>query len=189
MSNDEEPFGGLTPEDAAVAGGQAPVVRSTFDFLERFYTDGDLPHAWESLDATLKLCWAQWWGRANEEQLREHGLDAVAEAERLAQVGPRHDLWDGFERAILRDFRAAFPLDVSTCGIGMAPRPLALDVELLFAHREVPADGLWPENATGSSVVPIVMRFADGEWVVANLGYDVLPAPGWPPRLSGNEPS
>lgn len=188
MSQDKEHFPDMTPEDAAITRGQTTVVRSAFSFLRALYTDGNLEHAWVCLNPTLRLCWAQWWGCANEEQLGKHGFDAVAEAQRLARAGPRHELWEGFERAILRDFRAAFPLDAATCGIGMAPRPLALDVELLFAHKEIPADGMWPEGAA-SSVVRVVMQFADGERTVANLGYDSLPVPGWPPLLSGIQPS
>lgn len=186
MSQDNEHFPDMSSEDAAIAKGQTAVVESAFTFLKAFYTDGNLEHAWTCLSPRLRLCWAQWWGHSNEEQLRKDGFDAVAEAQHLARVGPQHDLWEGFKRAILRDFRAAFPLDATTCGIGMAPRPLAPDVELLYAHREIPADGLWSASAA-SSVVCVVMQFADGAWTVANLGRDCLPVPGWPPLIFGSE--
>ena len=90
--------------------------------------------------------------------------------------------WEHFERVILRDFTAAFPLDPSTWGIGAAPRVLAADVELLYVHRQIPEGGVWPSRAS-AEVVPLLMRLGGGDWRVFNLGSERLPEPGWPPRL------
>lgn len=74
------------------------------------------------------------------------------------------------------------PLDVSNSGIGTAPRLIAPDVELLYAHRDVPEGGQW-EPGAASSAVPLVMHLAEDRWRVLNLGYERIPEPGWPPAL------
>jgi hypothetical protein len=109
-----------------------------------------------------------------------HDVEEVSRA--LANEGGRQDLWPHFERVVIRDFKAAFPLDPRSWGIGTAPRVVAPDVELLYVHREIPADGVWAPEAV-AEVVPIVMRLVDDSWRVLNLGSEAVPEPGWPPKL------
>lgn len=40
------------------------------------------------------------------------------------------------------------------------------------------APGAW------SSVLPFVLRLNETDWQFLNLGYERIPAPGWPPNLS-----
>ncbi len=165
---------------------QVPVISAAWRFLKPFYEDGNLAAAWPSVDPVLRLCWAQWWLHANATQVAADGhLDQVAQT--FVAETDAHPLWPHFSRVVLRDFRAAFPLDPSTWGIGAAPRVLAPDTELLYVHRHQPAGGLWPPGAT-SEVVPLVMHLAEGRWCVVNLGYERVPVPGWPPALSWARP-
>ncbi len=161
---------------------QIPVISAAWRFLVPFYEEKNLGAAWPHTDPTLRLCWAQWWADVNRTALQANGHDLDKVAQALADVGGRHGLWPDFERVVIRDFQAAFSLDPRGWGIGTAPRVLAPDVELLYVHRNVPADGIWAPEAA-SEVVPLVMRLTDDAWRVLNLSYEALPEPGWPPKL------
>lgn len=164
------------------AAAQLPVVEAAWRFLQSFYGSGDLLQAWPHVDPLLRLCWAQWWLCANQAALETNGyaLDEVAEA--LVVDEPTHPLWGDFQRVLVRDFTAVSPVDLDTAGIGAAPRVIGLDIELLYVHREVPADGLWPAGAS-AEVVALMMRLSGSHWRVLNLGYEAVPIPGWPPQL------
>lgn len=169
-------------DDLAGAAAQAPVMMAAWRFLEPFYEDKDLDAAWPHMDPRLCLCWAQWWAEANQTALQAAGFDAKAVARALAQAGAGHRLWPDFERVIIRDFQAAHPLDPQRWGIGVAPRVVGPDVELLYVHRDLPAGVIWAPGAS-AEVVPVVMGLTEGLWRVLNLGGEVIPEPGWPPRL------
>lgn len=168
--------------EAAEVAAQLPVIQAAWRFLRPFYESGSLEQAWPNADPALRLCWAQWWLHANDVQLRRAGHDLARAADELSAENTDSPLWPHFERVVLRDFRAAFPLDPTTWGIGAAPRVLGPDTELLYVHREVPQDGIWLPGAT-AQVVPVVLRLGDRGWQVLNLGYDRVPQPGWPPAL------
>ena len=77
----------------------------------------------------------------------------------------------------MRDFQAAYPLDPRSWGIGVAPRVVAPDVELLYVHRELPVGGVWAPEAT-AQVVPLIMVLTSNRWRVLNLGSETIPEPG-----------
>ena len=170
-------------DDFAATAAQVSVISAAWRFLTPFYEWSDLRAAWPNADPVLRLCWAQWWLHANRESLEARGYDREEVAGALASpAAGHHRLWGDFERVVLRDFRAVFPLDPSTWGIGASPRVLAPGVELLYVHRRIPTGGYWPADAT-AEVVPLVMRFAEEGWRVLNFGYERIPMPGWPPTL------
>lgn len=164
---------------------QAPVVRRAWEFLQTFYA-GDLVSAWRFIDPTLRLCWAQWWVHANDAPLRSHGHRPEGVIAALtASTDGSDELWGDFSRVIVRDFQKAFPLDVDSAGIGVTPRALGLDIELLYVHKEPPTGGSW-EPGESSEVIPLVMCLSEGGWKVLNLGYEAIPTPGYPPALDGS---
>jgi hypothetical protein len=169
-------------ENFAEAAAQIPVISAAWSFLVPFYEDKNLRAAWPNADADLRLCWAQWWADANTAALEANGYDLDEVARTLVSGQDRHGLWPSFERVLLRDFHATFPLDPRGWGIGAAPRVVAPDVELLYVHAELPAGGVWAPGAS-AEVVPVLMRLTERRWRVLNLGYETIPQPGWPPKL------
>jgi hypothetical protein len=172
----------IMPSDYEAIRAQLPVVKAAWAFLAPFYETGDLEQAWDALDPVLRRCWAQWWLSANRTEAEADGYDVEAVAELFVAKASGHPLWRHFARVLLRDFRAAFPLDPATWGIGVAPRVLAPDIELLYVHRHIPTEEIWQPRTT-VEVVPVVMHLAHGTWYVMNLGYEHIPVPGWPPTL------
>lgn len=73
--------------------------------------------------------------------------------------------------------------DYDSLGIGTNPRLLEPDAEVLYVHdiTSLPG-GVWQPGAT-TYVVPLVMRLLGDQWRVLNVGAEVIPEPGWPPRL------
>jgi len=175
-SEDAEPPE-MSPEEHQAAAAQVPIVSTAYRFLEHFYSDDDLTIAWDDVDPVLRLCWAQWWLDANRRAIVEAGYGVEEVAAAFVRESGTHPLWPDFERVILRDLRRAHPLDVARAGIGMTPRPLDVDVELLYAHHHVPEGGQWESGAT-SSAVALVLRLSEGRWRVLNLGYERIPEPG-----------
>jgi hypothetical protein len=150
--------------------------------LDAFYKE-DLARAWPLVHPQLRLCWVQWWATANEIALWQEGYELVKISPALASSGAKeHPLWADFERVLLRDFRKAYPLDLTTSGIGVAPRVIALDTELLYVHAEIPPGGAW-EAGADSLAYPMVMQLNDNRWFVLNWASDVIPTPGYPPTL------
>lgn len=172
----------MTPEERQQALVQAEVVTTAYQFLNRFYEEGDLTAAWEYVDPLLRRCWAQWWLDANRSAVTASGFDLEEVADNFVAEADNHPLWTHFQRVLLRDFRNASPLDVPKSGIGMAPRLIAPDVELLYVHQEMPEGGQW-EPGTESLALPMVMHLDGGRWKVMNVGYERIPEPGWPPTL------
>lgn len=165
------------------AATQVPIVTTAYRFLHHFYTQGDLAAAWMDVDPLLQMCWSQWWTHANEQALTAEGYEVEEAATELARNADAHPLWRDFQRVILRDFRAAHPLNVAKAGIGTTPRAIAPNVELLYVHRRVPEGGRWEPGAS-SSAVPVVLHLDGERWKVMNLGYERIPEPGWPPTLA-----
>ena len=182
-SSDFDPLD-LPEEERAEISAQIPVISAAWSFLTPFYKAGDLAAAWPFADPLLRLCWAQWWLDANRIAIKQNGYDLDEEARALALDDPEaNPLWQHFARVVLRDFRAAYPLNPRTWAIGAHPRVLAPDTEVLYVHREQPEGGVWLPGAT-SEVVPLVMHLSAGRWRVLNVGHEHIPEPGWPPTLA-----
>jgi hypothetical protein len=161
---------------------QEVVVSMAWGFLESFY-EGDFASAWEKANPVFRLCLAQWWAHGNKDKLQASGYDFVTTAEGLALRAPgEHPLWDQFAGVVLRDFRKAYPLDVAAAAIGSAPRPIAIDTELLYVHPEMPEGGLWQADER-REVYSLLMKFETSKWTVLNWASERIPTPGYPPSL------
>lgn len=163
---------------------QVPVVQAAWEFLQALY-DGDLQGAWQLMDPTLRLCWAQGWVHHNDSKLRASGYDPDELITALVDdADAGHEWWESFSAATIRDFHQAIPLDVEAAGIGSTPRAMAMDVEVLYVHPTPPQGSLWKEGEA-RAVFPLVMRFANEKWGVLNWGFEAIPTPGYPPILTG----
>jgi hypothetical protein len=177
-----EGFHDLPIEQQEEVRAQTEVVGAAWEFLTPFY-GGDLAAAWLRVHPSLQLCWSQWWAHANETPMAQAGLVAKDVAQNVATAGPEAEEWTGFARVILRDFRQAWPLDPDVAGIGAAPRVIAPDIELLMVHPEAPEGNVW-QPGHAAEVMPLVMAFDAGVgWRVLNFASDLMPEPGWPPRM------
>lgn len=176
----------MSLDDAAQAA-QMPIIGAAASLLKSLYVDADLRAAWPRVHPSLRLCWVQGWAVVNRQALEEHGyaLDEVARSMALID-GPAHPLWGDFARVLLRDLKAASPIDLQAASIGTETRVLGIDVELLYVHTATPETCTW-EAGAAAEVVPLVMKLTDGDWQVLNIGSEAVPVPGWPPRLGGEE--
>lgn len=181
-SADAPNIDGLTADEVDQLAVRLPITKAAWAFLEPFYEQADLISAWPAVDPQLRLCWSQWWISANRAAIQADGYDRDEVARALVHQAGGHPLWEHFERVVLRDFRAASPLNPATWGIGTAERVIDNTTEVLYVLREVPASGVWQPNET-RDVVPLVMRHSAGRWRLLNLGYEYVPQPGWPPAL------
>ncbi len=140
---------------------------------------------WPLADPLLCLCWAQHWIHANEQAIASTGRDELARE--LAEDAPDHPLWEHFERVSKRNLalrtHQGIGADPANWGIGATPRVLGADTELLYVHDVTSLPGGVFQPGTYSVAVPIVMHFADQQWRVLNVGAEIVPKPGWPPRL------
>ncbi len=162
---------------------QAEIANVEWKFLIPLY-DGDLRSAWDLMHPVLRLSQTQAWAAVNHESLQAEGHDPEEVAGILAQDSPyEHELWEHFERVLLREWHHAFPLDTSVAGIGAAPRPTTLDTELLYVHPKSPEDGLWHPNEK-RAVYPLMMQLVKSQWKVLNWGSDTIPTPGLPSNTS-----
>jgi len=174
----------LDPEEVQSIAAQLPVMNAAWAFL-RPVADGDLDAAWPHVDPLLRRCWSQYWLHANRHQLRADGYDREQVLAEFERETPEHDLWHHFVRVQLWSLHESLSgLDPAHWGIGTAARPHAPDVELLYLHdtSDLPG-GVWQPD-TARHVYPLLMHYADDRWRLINFGTaDVLPEPGWPPRL------
>ncbi len=61
---------------------------------------------------------------------------------------------------------------------------LGVDTEVLCVQDVTTLPGGFFQLSTHSIGVPIIMCFADQRRRVPNVGAEIVPEPGWPPRLS-----
>ncbi|GAB2963483.1 hypothetical protein [Amycolatopsis acidiphila] len=166
---------------------QAAVADAAHKFLLSAAGDGGLLRAWPLVDPTLRICLAQLWVHANRGPITRLDFDFEEVAAALAKEGPGHRLWSNFETVTVRALRktvyAGIGDNPENWGIASAPRLIDVETKLLYVHDVSKLPGAVWESDTYSIVVPMVMRLTDGEWRVLNVGSDVVPEPGWPPRL------
>jgi hypothetical protein len=145
---------------------------------------GDLERAWPDVDPAFRLVLAQrWvWGSREAPELAGEQLERVADA--LADAEPVDDRWAAFASSLRDDLVAAWPwADVDGIGAAAPPRLVAIDLELVaFAPAIDPGNVL--RASEGDRLDPalqLLMRHAEGRWLVAGLSEDDLPQPRWPP--------
>lgn len=112
------------------------------------------------------------------------GSDRDAVAARLAAADTAHPLWPRFAVAALDVLAERGDLaDRDRWRWGSHTRVAGLDLEVLHLYDETQlVDGVVPLGGARGVVFLVQLR-ADRGWVVANLGSEELPVPGWPPRF------
>jgi hypothetical protein len=144
----------------------------------------DLDLAWPDVDPAFRLVLAQrWvWGNRSAPALAGEELERVAEA--LAREAPDDERWPAFSEALLGDLAGAWPwADPDTIGAAAPPRLVAIDLELVvFAAAIEPGNVLRAGEADRlDPALHLLMRHAEGRWLVAGMAADDLPEPRWPP--------
>jgi hypothetical protein len=120
------------------------------------------------------------WNNRGQPDIAETGIEPLAEA--YAGPGFRNaPYWNEFAEMELAAYRKAWnQWNPEKMGVASRPRVVDLDYELiLVAH----ADGTVYTEPTPIIALPFLMHMVDGEWKVANAGFDQRVKPGWPPDL------
>lgn len=181
--DDEEPLDQTPEELAAIYGPDSPHTVAG-DFLLALLDDRDFLGAWQRMTPEFRLCRAQAWVWNNRTHPDFAGTDLDAEAASLAEPDSAHDLWHEFAQIELGIFENANP-DFVAKGYGAAsrPRPIGPDLEIvIFAptHGEIlRIDG----PTLLADAITVLMEHRDDGWLVAQIGSDRAPVPGWPPNL------
>lgn len=167
---------------------QLPVSGGAWAFLEPLAESG-LAAAWTAVDPLLRRCWVQEWIHSNRSQLSADGYDRETVLAELERDEPRHPLWPAFCRVYDRGLdRVLGDVKPRDRGLGTRARVVGPDIEIVYLHdRSKLPGGVW-EPGTYARVHPILMRWSpdvgpNGAWRVLNLNTEVVPEPGWPPRL------
>jgi hypothetical protein len=154
-------------------------------WLAAVITGRDLEAGWPGVDPVLRLALAQRWLWANRDDRELAPYDLEDVASELADAHPVHELWSSFSETILDDLGSRWPwLDLDSLGAASRPRMVAIDYELVLLAPSRPGDpiiDLHP-SAGDDETLELLMHHLDGEWLVAGIGSDELPAAGWPPR-------
>jgi hypothetical protein len=153
-------------------------------WLTTVLTARDLDTAWLAVDPDLRLVLAQRWLWTNRADV-DLPVDELEEvASELTVDFPTHELWPSFGETILDDLGSSWPwLDLDTLGAASRPRMVAIDYELvLLAPSEAGASivDLGETNAP-EETLELLMHHVDDQWLVAGIGSEELPRPGWPP--------
>jgi hypothetical protein len=174
-------------EDLAQAeSGPSRVAREWVEAIKAQRSD----QVWRLMDPDFRLVMAQRWIMHNPEVLQDptvSGLDRDAFAHDLASEYPTHPLWPHCGRVMLREItQACGGLEQERLGIGVRPRPIALDLELvrLFPLAELDRDesGQYYFAAGAQAInLSIILRHRESVWLAAGMG-EYLYHPGWPPQ-------
>ncbi|MEV6138153.1 hypothetical protein AB0L63_19225 [Nocardia sp. NPDC051990] len=162
--------------------GQVKVVAAAEKFLASVCDRQDLRTVWPRVDPVLRLCSAQQWIVDNARSFNAEGYDRDDVAAALANEQPDHPLWQHFERVHVRSISGIVPAS-AVRGIGTHTRMIAPDVEMLYVHDQTGREGSAWQPGEERFVFPIAMRWDGEDWLVASLGSESLPVPGWPPTF------
>jgi hypothetical protein len=156
-------------------------------WLTAVLTVRDLDAAWIGVDPELRLVLAQRWLWTSRNEL-DLSLDELEEmAPQLAADDPTNELWPAFSETVLDDLGSSWPwLDLDSLGAAGRPRMVAIGYELvLLAPSD--ADGSLVKLSAPSALdetLELLMHHVDGQWLVAGIGSEQLPAPVWPPSVT-----
>jgi hypothetical protein len=178
---------GWSLQDIAQAeSGPGRVAREWVEAIKAQRPD----QVWRLMDPDFRLVMAQRWIIHNQEVLQDPtvlGLDRDTFAHELALERPTHPLWLHCGRVMLHEItQACGGLEQERLGIGVRPRPIALNLELvrLFPLDEVDRDEAGEYYfAAGAQVInlSVILRHRESRWLAAGLG-EHLYHPGWPPQ-------
>ncbi|MGW3114420.1 hypothetical protein [Streptomyces sp. NPDC001091] len=157
------------------------VCNAGFAFTAALWGEQSLTAAWPLMHPDLRRCLTQAWLVGQRDHARALGYDPDEVVEAFAEPVPRHALFCVFEALQLPDLLAMCP-GADQWMVTAEYKLVALDTELLYMIPP-PAEGdVVPE---GTAFLPLVMRHDEAGWRVLNFFGEVVPEPGWPPRLLG----
>ncbi|MBV8560639.1 MAG: hypothetical protein JO050_07690 [Acidimicrobiia bacterium] len=166
---------------AGEVGAVAGPVKAAQDWIEAVQL-GRYDTAWAMTDPRLRLVRAQaWiWNNRKDEDIAALGRDDLARA--LAEEQPEHALWGDFAATEVHQMRGVYGTFRSeNWGASSGPSAAGPGYTLvLFAH--LTGDPLILTDQPPVFSLAFLMRAVDGGWALASFS-DVLPTPGWPPKL------
>lgn len=172
-----------TPPGSGVSHGSelepGPAALAWFNAVRR---DANLRTAWRLSDPVYRLARAQAWLYNNRMQADLRALDLKAIAIDFAMQGCSLPLWDEFAQSELTAMHRAWAHWVpGRMGYFTAPRPTEVDYELILLTDG--RDGTQFNQPTVAMALPFLMHLVEEGWLVANVGSDAHPEPGWPPAF------
>jgi len=143
---------------------------------------GNYDAAWAMTDPRLRLVRAQaWiWNNRKDEDIAALKRDDLARA--LAEERPDHPLWGDFAATEVHQMRGVYgTFQPENWGASSGPSAAVPEHTLvLFAH--LTGDPLILTDQPPVFSLAFLMHAAGGGWALASFS-DVLPVPGWPPKL------
>jgi hypothetical protein len=167
-----------TAGEVSAASGPVKAAQAWIDAVQL----GRYDTAWAMTDPRLRLVRAQAWIWNNRKDADIAGLNRDEVARALAEERPDHGLWGDFaatEVHQMRDVYGTFQPENwgATSGPGSPGPDYAM---VLFAHLS--GDPLILTDRPPVFSLAFLMHSTDRGWVLAGFS-DVLPTPGWPPKL------
>jgi len=138
--------------------------------------------AWAMTDPRLRLVRAQAWIWNNRKDADIAAVDRNELARALAEERPDHALWGDFAATEVHQMRGVYgTFQPENWGASSGPSAVGPDYALvLFAHLS--GDPLILTDRPQVFSLAFLMHAAGQGWALAGFS-DVLPAPGWPPKL------
>jgi hypothetical protein len=143
---------------------------------------GNYDAAWAMTDPRMRLVRAQAWIWNNRKDADIAALKRDDLARALAEQRPNHGLWGDFAATEVHQMRGVYgTFQPENWGASSAPSACGPDYTLvLFAH--LTGDPLILTDQAPVFSLAFLMHAAGGGWALASFS-DVLPVPGWPPKL------
>jgi hypothetical protein len=167
-----------TAGDAGAVTGPVKAVQSWIEAVQI----GDYDTAWAMTAPRLRLVRAQaWiWNNRKDADIAAVKRDDLARA--LAEERPNHGLWGDFAATEVHQMRGVYgTFQPENWGASTRPSASGPDYALvLFAH--LAGDPLILTGHPPVFSLAFLMHSAGGGWALASFS-DVLPVPGWPPKL------
>ena len=167
-----------TAGDVSAATGPVKAAEAWIEAVQL----GRYDRAWAMTDPRLRLVRAQaWiWNNRKDSDIAALNRDELARA--LAQERPDHALWGDFAATEVHQMRGVYgSFSAENWGASSGPSAAGPDYTLvLFAH--LTGDPLILTDQPPVFSLAFLMHAADGGWALATFS-DVLPIPGWPPKL------
>jgi hypothetical protein len=165
-------------------GPEGPVV-AALAWVQHILAS-DLSAAWKITDPNYRIVFAQGFIWANRAHPLLAGEDRDDLAASLAALSFDHRLWPSFADKTISEIQEVFrDFFEHPYGAASAPRPVALDYELVKFVATESFDE--PEIISGPTFrrgQVFLMRSPTDGWLVSGLDIHEPPEPGWPPKVT-----
>ena len=149
-------------------------------FLVSIWGECDLLRAWAHTDPLLRISWVQRWLFTNRAECRRLRWNLTAVIEAFTVDRPDDPRWRRFALDTMRELRQWGLSDAWAASSD--PGPHGPDTQVVYF---LPPDVSAFELGTAPRIPEFLMRYDfDHGWRVLNpFSGEVVPEPGWPPRL------